>query len=206
MRTRSKLLFAGLTAALVLSMGVTSASARNFSLSNHRFRATWANLHLTATSTSIECPVTLEGSFTGTTIAKVPNSQVGSVSVGAVNNGACTGGHATINAEALPWRVNYTAFTGTLPTITGINLNLINAKFTVENGSQTCTTQTNSREPAKGIVQISGGRVTGIRADEVAGIQLRGEFLCEIAGAGHFANTASVVGLGTTAAITVTLI
>jgi hypothetical protein len=206
MRNRTKLLLAGLTAALLLSIGITGASARNFSLSNEQFRVTWGSLHFTSASMSIECPVTLEGSFVDRTIAKVFNAQVGRMSAAAVRNEACTGGHITFDAEALPWRVNYNGFSGTLPNITSIQLNFINLKWTFENGSQTCTSNAGAREPAKAEVLIAGGRVTGLRADENSGILLRGEFLCELAGTGHFANTGTVVGLGTTASITVTLI
>jgi len=204
---RLKLILAGLTAALMLMMTIASASANRLSLSNRNFRAVWTNLELQSAAGTVRCPLTLEGSFHYNTIAKRESALIGHVSRASVNNGACTNGHATIIQERLPWHVTYGGFTGTLPRITGVKLNLINATFRVEIGGLACTTQTTTANPAKGIVNLTAGVAESLRADETAGIPLRGSFLCEIGGEGRFrGTTTSLTLLGNTTRITVTLI
>jgi hypothetical protein len=210
MRTRSMLLFAGLTAALLLSVAVAAASANRLSISNRQFRAVWRALNLRNTgfgTVNILCPVTMEGSFHSGTIRKVLRALIGYVSRATTVPGACTNGHATVHQESLPWHMQYAGFTGTLPRLSGVVLNLINALFTAENLSNVCTTRTTAAQPARGTALVeAAGRVTGLRADETAPIPLEGEGACFFAGEGVFAGTAAVTLLGNTTAITVTLI
>jgi len=204
---RSKLLFAGLSAALLLSMAVASASANKLSNSSRTFRIVWSSLELGSEIGTVRCPVTLEGSFHSATISKVTNALIGYITRGTVVTASCTGGRATINQEALPWHIRYDSFRGTLPAITGITQTLIGSKFTVELGGLTCTTVTTATNPAKGISNIAAsGLVTGNRADELATIPLRGNFFCEIGGNGSFSGTGTVTQLGNTTAVFVRLI
>jgi hypothetical protein len=209
MRTRSKLLFAGLTAALMLSMAVASASAGRLSVSNRNFRIVWNPLTLESTAgiATIRCPVTMEGSFHSATIRKTIGALVGHVTRAFVNRSACAGGTATIHGETLPWHTQYGGFEGTLPNITGIRLNLVGATFEVEDGTALCTTRTTAAQPGVGIARVgAGGVITGLRADETRTIPLSGEFLCAFAGEGTFAGTGTVTLLGASTSITVRLI
>jgi hypothetical protein len=210
MRTRTKLLFVGFTAALVFSMTVASASATRLSISNRNFRATFTPLTLGSTAgVRISCPVTLEGSFHSATINKTLEALIGHVTRASVTTASCTGGRATIAQSSLPWHIRYGGFTGTLPRLSGVILRLVGATFTVEDTETgaTCTTRTTATQPGVGIVTVeANGLVTGLRADESRFIPLSGEFLCFFAGEGFFSGNARVTLLGSTANIRVTLI
>jgi hypothetical protein len=208
MRTRSKLLFASLGAAVLLSMAVGSASARDLSITNPSFRIVWARLHLGSTGgVSVDCPVTLEGRFHSNTIHKTIGALIGNMTRGTVVGGSCTGGTATVNQEALPWHIRYGGFSGTLPTITLIFTSLIGAKFTVTSAGQTCVSQTTVANPARGrIIVETGGRGRDLTADERALIPLRGSFFCQFAGEGFFSGIGRVTLLGNTTIISIRLI
>lgn len=203
MRTRSKLLLAGLTATLLLATAVASATAGRLSVSSRNFTITWASLNLSTTGGTgpIRCPATLSGTFHSATISKVNGALVGSVNRGSINTTGCTGGRATVNQEALPWHVRYRAFRGTLPTITGLDLGLVGGKFTTEAAGLTCTSQTSATNPLVGVVDLSRGTVTSLTPDSSATIPLRSTFLCSFAGNGAFSGTSTSVS-----ALTVTLI
>jgi hypothetical protein len=203
MRTRSKLLLAGLTAALLLATAVASATAGRLSVSSRSFTITWASLQFTTTGGigPINCPITVNGSFHSNTITKATGALVGFVNRATVIGAGCTGGRATINQEALPWHVRYRAFRGTLPTITGVDFSTVGAKWTMESGGLACTTITTTANPVAGVANVSGGVVTSLTPDPSATIPLRSVFLCAIAGSGLFSNTST-----TATTITVTLI
>jgi hypothetical protein len=207
MRNRSKLLVAGIAAALLLSFAVGTSSANRLSVSNRNFRIIWTPLALNPGN--VRCNVTLEGSFHSATINKTVGALVGYVSRASVAAPAeCTNGEATIAQESLPWHVRYRSFTGTLPRITGVSLSLINATFRVHVNSlgATCEVRTEAGRPAVGIAEVNEtGTITGLRADETTRIPLAG--LCGIFGTeGSFAGTGAVTLLGATTRITVRLI
>ncbi len=203
MRTRSKFLLAGLAAALLLSIAVTSATAGRLSVSSRSFTITWNSLNLSTTGGigPIRCPTTLSGTFHSATMSKITGALVGSVNRGTINNAGCTGGRATVNQEALPWHVRYRAFRGTLPTISGVDFSLVGGKFTTEASGLSCTSITTAANPLVGIVNLGSGRVTSLTPDPSAIIPLRGAFLCGFSGSGTFEGTSSSV-----TALTITLI
>jgi hypothetical protein len=103
MRTSSKLLLAGLTAALLLSFAVSGAGARRLSVTNRDFRIVWRSLHLGSTGgVSVDCPLTLEGRFHSSTFAKVEGALIGQMTRSTVVPGTCTGGTMTINQKVFP--------------------------------------------------------------------------------------------------------
>jgi hypothetical protein len=209
MGTRSKLVLAALTATIVMSVAVSTASARRFSINAQGFRAIWSNLELEASGLNIRCPVTLEGSFHNTVIEKVSGALIGYTTNGQVNGPVCTGGSATILSATLPWHIRYDSFRGALPNITGIRIQLVGAGFRVDNGT-VCLTLTRASEPAFGIINVEGaGAIRKIRtltADESAGITLRGDFLCNFAGRGRFRSTAEVFQQNTTTRLLLQLV
>ncbi len=203
MRTRSKLLLAGLAAALLLSIAVTSATAGRLRVSSTTFTITWTSLNFSTTGGigPIRCPVTINGNFHSATINKVTGALVGFVNRATVNGAGCTGGRATINQEALPWHIRYRAFRGALPAITGVDFSTVGAKWTAEAAGLSCTTITTAANPEVGIANLSSGRVTSLTPDGSAVIPLRGTFPCGFAGNGAFENQSTSV-----TAITITLI
>jgi hypothetical protein len=204
MHTRTIAIMAG----LILSLAVTAASANKLSISNRNVRIAWNPLVLSNTGLggiNLSCGVTMEGSFHSATIAKTVGALVGFVTRSTA--GGCTNGTATIDQTALPWHVRYGGFEGTLPTITGVTLNISGVRFIAERGGSTCATTTTVSQPGVGIARTGGGGViTGLRMDETRTIPLSREGLCSFAGEGRFAGTGVVTGLGATTTLSVRLI
>jgi hypothetical protein len=213
MRTRSKLLFAALTATAFMAVAVSSASARRIELSNQRYVATWPGLEfeVPAAGVLIKCPVTLEGSFHSRTLSKVSGQLIGYVTSAKVagSRPPCTGGTATILTETLPWHVRYDSFSGVLPTITLIRIQLVGANFRIDPDGATnpCLARTSAANPAYGNVVVgTGGRVEILRADEASNIPLTEEFFCAISGGSTFRGNSEVFLQGTTTRIFVRLV
>jgi hypothetical protein len=129
MRTSVKLILTALAASLLLSAAVSTASARNLSVSNQGIRATWTALQFEG-GASIRCQVTLEGSFHSRTIVKVARLLIGAITRAQVKQETCTGGrysffngteryNGTTPSNTLPWHLTYESFIGNLPNITG---------------------------------------------------------------------------------------
>jgi hypothetical protein len=173
MRNRSKLLLAGLTAALAFGAFVSAAPAVRLALSGQQFRATWNKLQFQGFVT-IECHVTIEGSFHSRTISKVLEALVGYVSRVTVDSTNCTNGSARALTELLPWHIRYGGFTGTLPDITGINLRLVRGAFLVQVAGiapAKCLYESTAASPMKGVVnRITATRVAESLRVEQAGI------------------------------------
>jgi hypothetical protein len=168
---RSKLILAGLAAALVMAFAANSASARNLSISHGElWLVTWRQLKFTSLgSIAAECDVTLDGSFHYRTFIKLRETLVGYITRAIV--GTCGSGSATVLTTNLPWHIRYQGFQGTLPNILGIRLRLILVEFLLKDRifGNTCTTRTTSTNPAEGVANLTnetGNRlVTGITAD-----------------------------------------
>jgi hypothetical protein len=122
--------------------------------------------------------------------------------------GSCTGGRTTISQEALPWHIRWGGFSGTLPTITLIFLDLIGAKFTTEAAGGTCTSQTSTANPGRARIIVNGGTGAGteLAADEEAFIPLRSGFFCQFAGEFFDSGIGRLTLLGNTTIISIRLI
>jgi hypothetical protein len=202
MSTRSKLLLGGLAAALVMAAFVGSASARRIEISEPRFRAVFAPLTFGAEGqTPVVCRVTLEGSFHSRTLSKVVGALLGYVTAAETAN--CTSETARALRETLPWHILYVSFTGTLPNISSIRIDLRNAAFLVRAfGFVSCLYRTEEGHPAMGEVLVSAGVARELRADE--NVKIPGPGLCP---EGFFQGRAEVFVLGsTTTRITVRLV
>jgi hypothetical protein len=174
MRHRSKLMLAGLTAALAFGAFVSASSANRIALSGQQFRATWNNLKFRG-FVIVECHVTIEGSFHSRTISKVLEALVGYVSRVTVDETRCTNGSARALTETLPWHIRYGGFTGTLPIITGINLRLVGGRFLVQVAGiapAKCLYQSSATSPMKGIVNrnTATGVASSLRVEEPSAI------------------------------------
>lgn len=108
-----------------------SASARNLSQNEQRFRTTYSPLSfIPSFGSTIRCPLTLEGSLHSRTIAKVAGSLIGYVN--RVVFGTCEAGRLRANTETLPWHVTYESFSGTLPLITSLGKSIHNMSFEID--------------------------------------------------------------------------
>jgi hypothetical protein len=172
MRTRSKLLLAGLAATLALWAAVGTAGARRFELSEQHIRATWMEFTLTDTSLfKSVCPITIEGSFHSRTLSKVSGQLIGYITTALTDKNRCAtqfrfkslwfdeGGIAN-----LPWHIRYDSFSGTLPAIVGIRLQLIEMGVKFE--ETTCEYKSEAAMPAYLRLALEGGRVTSIQWEE----------------------------------------
>jgi hypothetical protein len=209
MRTRSKLVLTALAATLLMGFAVSAASANRIATSSRNFRVVWTGLVFTDEEGvgRVTCPVTLEGSFHSSTISKVPNALIGFVSRASVTSSSCNGGGATIlGASSLPWHITYDSFTGTLPTITAINVLLSRTAFLVNVFGINCLYQENGVSRARGRINVgAGGVVSTLDPDPTIRLpKFSGSFLCPERGG--FTGTGTVTNLANTTRITVTLI
>jgi hypothetical protein len=209
MRNRSKLLMAAFAAAVLLAIAVGSASATHLEIPNsaNGFKITWNPLTMRAGTSTIKCPVTLEGSFAASTYVKRTGLRVGAVTGASVNNAGCTEGHATLLTARLPWAITYQSFSGTLPTITGITLNLIEMEFQLEVGGISCLMRTGTERPFRGIANVTGGaEIRTFEADPTARFETSGGFFCSFSGELSFSGTGTATSRTTTEAIRIRLI
>jgi hypothetical protein len=139
MRTPIRLVLGGLAAGLLLCSLVAAASAGNLSISNQNIRATWTGLRFESKTGQVpmmsqfSCPVTMEGSLHARTFRKMRDTLIGAITraianhpceAGAkefvIHNGTETVLRGGAPATSLPWPIFYSSFTGTLPAITSL--------------------------------------------------------------------------------------
>lgn len=212
MLQRSKLLLAGIIAALVLGTLVDAAPANRLSLSGQQWRAVWGNLRFLSAFASLECHVTLEGSFHSRTLSKVLEQLIGYVSKATIDETHCTGGSARALTEMLPWHVRYNGFSGSLPEINELHLRVVNFAFLIQVNGTSCLYRSTASSPLRGWIHLveSGIRplrvAERLRIDETASIPLSsGGFLCS--SAFRWGGTSNQLTEGpTTTKITITLV
>ena len=189
-----------LMATVGLGLAVGAASANMLSVSETTFVARFSALRVIAAGHTIECATTLEGPLSN------PMFKSGTVGrIIFVEVRSCTGGTVTVLNASLPWTVSYVSFEGSLPNITGLRVDVIglSARVRPTGESIECLAASTITSPAYFNFGVSGGRVTGLRADERAGIPLSGG-LCGLAGNATLAGTGTVTnGISS---ITLTLI
>jgi len=139
MRIYAKTGLTALAAVMLLSLAVGAASAGRLSVGNQRFRVTWSRLEWQSEVATLRCPVTLEGSFHSTTIAKAARTLLGSITKVNIREASCEGGSLQIRNETLPWHITYESFTGALPNITSVNFLLSRYLFGFETAGVSCS-------------------------------------------------------------------
>ena len=172
MRTRGRLLLAGLASATLLSTAVSTAAANRLSVSETEFEVKWEALVFAEAFTNITCPVTMLGRFHSRTIVKVTRILVGMINHAVV--GRCEfDGRATVLQETLPWHITYDGFIGTLPAITHIRLHMVGASFRVGDGIF-CLARTDFAEPAVGtaVTRTATGQISTLNANPEAEIEV----------------------------------
>jgi len=137
-------------ASVWLATAVGVAAATRLELDERRFNAKWSSLKFKGPfgETHANCPITLEGSFHSNTIAKTVGALIGHIS--RATSGTCIEGSTTILQESLPWHITYAGFSGTLPDITLIMINLVGASFQVP----LCLSTTTTARPARGNIEL----------------------------------------------------
>jgi hypothetical protein len=165
----------------MLALMVSTASGSRLSFSEQAFQSELGPLTFRAGGLSISCSITIEGSLHSRTISKTSGALVGYVFGGIERGEACSGGTARGLEETLPWHIRYSSFTGTLPRITGIRLQVIGVAISMEpSGSGLlCLYKSTTAAPAFVTAVVNAeGTITSLRADETSGIPLESGFLC----------------------------
>jgi len=196
-------------ATMLLASALSTASARNLSISNERFRVTWSRLEFIGGSLSARCQVTLEGSFHSRTIPKVERLLIGSITRIDVKTESCEGIARASVARPPPWHVTYEGFTGRLPNIETIRLLLQRFQFNIIAFGATCRYGTATDNVTGSAVLNAAGEVTNLiplRERNIANL-LNGPEICPPNGtliAGEADGRVTL--LGTTTRIRITLI
>lgn len=195
MRTRvMRLVFGAALAAVTLAAAVGSASANTLSFTNQNFRIVWTPMELVLEGGPIiRCNATFEGRFHSVSIGKVAGNLIGYVTR-AIFGRPCEGaGRAwTLNgaeeveplelipATTLPWHVKYRSFNGTLPRITGINIEIIDLSFMTRIMEILCLYRSTTAEPARFIFIVeTTGQLFSLTGEEMARIpRASGNLLC----------------------------
>ncbi len=201
MSVYSKLLLAALAALTTLAFAVGTAAARRIEIDDQDIDAIWEDgserLDLAAGSSTIECEVTLLGSFHSRTINKTANLLVGYITHARVDTAGCTGaGNGSARQETLPWHLTYNSFSGILPNITLIRLNLIGAGFLI-NGplGARCRAITKVAEPAFGNINrdTANNQLDTIEAEGIIDLEdLPESSVCDLIGSGEFSGNGIV--------------
>ncbi len=154
MHTRITLTLAALTAILTMILGVNTASANRLSLSHLTNRAIFNPIEFRGGIGASRCRLTLEQSFHSATITKTVGALIGYVT-GATFHRPCEAGEYTVLTETLPWHLQYGGFTGTLPQLRGLILNMIGLAFRVNESvfGISCLARSTQERPFVDIVE-----------------------------------------------------
>jgi hypothetical protein len=203
MRTPSKLALTTFATLATLSIAVSVASARRIELSNQRFLEIWTLIRWEFAGTAtVECPLTLEGSYHSKTLSKVSGQLIGYITSAKIRGGRaeCNGtGTSRVLTETLPWHVRYSRFVGTLPSITGIVIQVVGLSVSLDPESfllPNCLLHTEPAHPNTFISEIVGTQIRTVRADETQTIPIEG--LCELGGSASFRGTGELFLQGST--------
>jgi hypothetical protein len=231
MRIRSRLSLVALLAVAALAAAVGIAGARRIEFSEQHIRAVWgeaepAGFIDSGGNYNIRCQLSLEGSFHSRTLSKVCGQLIGYITQ-AQAPFTCAGGeiavlngnernHANVVSEnTLPWHVRYDSFTGTLPNIAGIRIQIIGAAIlywiTTPFIATTCLYKSEIARPLFAILEVgAGGVITAMRFEETFSFLLFArlgapEIFCP-SGAKITKRTTSFTVQGGTSRITVRLV
>lgn len=143
----SRGMLVGAIAALMLAASVDAASARRLSFSNGSFRSVWPSAEFEiGLGNVIRCRLTLEGSLHSRTLSKVSGALVGYITSASMGS-PCTNGELHLLQETLPWHVRYDSFTGTLPRISTIRLQIVGFSLWLTWFSLRCLYTTTAARP-----------------------------------------------------------
>jgi len=198
MRIYTKLL-ALLIVALTFGITTATASANRLSVSEEDAEMIWPeaeDINFAAGGNNVECSITLLGSFHSRTIRKIANLLVATVSHARI--GDCDSGTAIIDAPP-PWHVRYVGFTGTLPAISGVTIQLTGPRYTVSDPDTGGVCLTNAGVPAQSRINVgASGLVTSVTAlstPTIAIDDVGGSVICDLAGIGAFTGVARFTDL-----------
>jgi hypothetical protein len=186
-------------ATVLLAALVSGASAGRLSTSSQQLKATFVRLDFTGGFGTIECEITVEGSFHQRTIVKTAGTLTGFITRAALRS-PCRRGEATLLTETLPWHIQYSGFAGTLPSITSIRASIVGVAFRIREPSfgVTCLARSTAEAPGTATFNREAGGV-------LTSMTVGGAIPCS-SFSGSFSGTSSSFDNGSGTRITVTLI
>lgn len=164
---RGKALLGGMVVVVALLGTAVAAHASRFLLRNSlgttAWRATWSELNFSGGFGTVTCRLTLEGSMHSATIVKTRGSLVGHVTNAAVSSSCGIFASRVLTAN-LPWHVRYQSFSGVLPNISNVAMQIIGFEFQIrESGfGVTCLYRSTEAQPLNMIWSRNGA--TGVIA------------------------------------------
>ena len=178
-----KVMLVGLGSALVLAGLVATASASWLSSSESAAIVGWSRVDIAGTFGTVECTLVLENVLHGRIFTKTAGRLIGYVEY--ANASSCSRGGATVLRETLPWHLRFGSFTGTLPNISSISLQVSGIAFRI-------------REPVFGFIFLTGPsqsliETLNLRSGVVSSVGLSGRITTENGVSGTFSGTSSSV-------------
>jgi len=179
-RTMRALLVALVSASAIVAFAA-GASARTLRVDEQRFDLKWTEtvpLRMIVGANTISCPITLRGRFESALINKTV-TRIGEINTVIQEEARCAGLVIFRASATLPWEVMYEAFTGTLPNITSMRVQLLRASFT--RPATGCNYVSEAGKPFKATFNrnTANGELREITPDSTAGINGTGAAGCE---------------------------
>lgn len=153
-----------LVAAAALTVLVGVASGGRLSFTNQSIEISSIEAEYTGALGTVKCPIDLLGVLHSTTVVKTAGGLSGLVTE-ALHLG-CRQGEAIVLAETLPWHLRYRSFTGTLPTIATVAIDIVEYTVTLREPTFgiVCSIRSTGAQPMTLILtREAGGAVTGGR-------------------------------------------
>jgi hypothetical protein len=209
MRARNTVLSVVLATAGALCLIAGVASANTLSLSNRQIRTTWARLEFIGeweggAQIGNYCAVTLEGSFHSSTLRKVAGALVGHLTRASVAR--CQLELITVSPLALPWHIRYQGFRGTLPTLTGLSIDVVGMSWDLNSGGIRCLYRSTTARPAAASILVTRGVLSALTFSGAVPKGVEDIFCSLPTQLLMLGSSGPVTLLGTTTAVTVTLI
>jgi hypothetical protein len=195
---------AGITVALMLC--ATQASASSLSLTERLVEIYFREVVLEGAGTqTLRCALNLRATLSSGTFAKVREGVIGGV-YGAA--GWCNSGDIVALGATLPWRISYVSFTGTLPNISQIALQLDNGGFTAnETNGRPCLFEFTRTNGFVFSVEVRSGAISNVVTNERAQVRKESEAPVECRGERIFRGTGELhTSVGATSSVTLSLI
>jgi hypothetical protein len=198
-----------LATACVLALGVATASASRLSVSNQSISVTWSSLRFN--EGRAQCPVTLEGTLHGRTIAKVAGTLIGYIV--RARTSRCSVGTAVLlsvedgQTSTLPWHIRYASFSGTLPVVTAVRWYIVGFSYRIVKELEFCLyTSTVARPALLDISREGSGALTTGRFFGTEAIPLTAGNVVVCEQSGLLGNAGEVTLQGLPTRVTLTLI
>lgn len=154
----------GATALVLLPATYAQANRLEIANAGEGFRFFWSTgsneLEFKIGTSTVRCEVRLIGTFSGRTIIKRAGTTMGVVNVAQAIN-ICSGGAVRMLEETLPWTLRYVSFTGTLPRISTVKLEIVGfrARITPE-GAAACLATSEAARPVVLVARVEASEPT----------------------------------------------